>query len=103
MLLIPCPYCGERPEIEFRHGGEAHIARAERPAELDDTAWAAFLYLRSNPKGLHAERWRHIHGCGRFFNALRDTVTDKFAATYRIDEPRPDPASAAKDEVRGEG
>src|SRR5215217_3661181 len=31
MLLIPCPYCGEdRPEIEFRNGGEAHIARPLR-------------------------------------------------------------------------
>jgi sarcosine oxidase subunit delta len=98
MLLIRCPYCGDRPEVEFRYGGEAHIARAERPADLDDRAWVAFLYLRSNPKGPHAERWRHIHGCGRFFNALRDTVSDKFAATYRIGEPRPDPA-AAKDEA----
>ena len=94
MLLIRCPYCGDRPEIEFRYGGEAHIARAERPVDLDDQAWVAFLYLRSNPKGPHAERWRHIHGCGRFFNALRDTVSDKFAATYRMGEPRPDPASA---------
>ena len=32
MLLIPCPYCGmDRPEIEFRYGGEAHIARPARP------------------------------------------------------------------------
>ena len=27
MLLITCPYCGERPELEFRNMGEAHIAR----------------------------------------------------------------------------
>ena len=26
------------------------------------------------PEGLHVERWRHVHGCGRFFNAVRDTV-----------------------------
>ena len=31
MLLIPCPYCGERPEIEFAYGGEAHIARPRKP------------------------------------------------------------------------
>ena len=32
MLLIPCPYCGTaRPEIEFRHGGEAHVARPPIP------------------------------------------------------------------------
>ena len=32
----------------------------------------------TNPKGLHVERWRHVHGCGRFFNAVRDTVSDFF-------------------------
>jgi sarcosine oxidase subunit delta len=90
MLLIACPYCGPRPEIEFRNGGEAHIARPERPADLDDAAWAEFLYHRTNPKGLHAERWRHIHGCARFFNSLRDTVSDKIIATYKMGEPRPE-------------
>jgi sarcosine oxidase subunit delta len=34
------------------------------------------------------ERWRHIHGCARFFNAVRDTVTDKFVTTYRAGEPK---------------
>jgi sarcosine oxidase subunit delta len=46
--------------------------------------------MRSNPKGVHAERWRHIHGCARFFNALRDTTTDLFLATYKIGEAKPD-------------
>lgn len=97
MLLIPCPYCGERPELEFRYGGEAHIARPEKPAELSDDAWEAYVYLRSNPKGAHAERWRHFHGCGRFFNTLRDTVSDRILATYRIGEPRPAIAPPGKD------
>jgi sarcosine oxidase subunit delta len=90
MLLIPCPFCGERPEIEFRYGGEAHIVRAERPSDLDDTAWEAFLYHRVNPKGVHFERWRHIHGCGRFFNCARDTVSDRILATYKIGEAKPE-------------
>jgi sarcosine oxidase subunit delta len=92
MLLIACPWCGPRPEIEFRHGGEAHIARPD-PASATDADWAAFLFERTNPKGLIAERWRHVHGCGRFFNAIRHTVTDRFVATYRPDEPRPDLAA----------
>ncbi|MGH8249408.1 MAG: sarcosine oxidase subunit delta [Steroidobacteraceae bacterium] len=83
MLLIDCPYCGKRPELEFAYGGQAHIAR---PAELSDQQWADYLYLRSNPRGPHAERWRHVHGCGRFFNAVRDTTTDQFSVTYRIGE-----------------
>ena len=95
MLLIACPYCGPRPELEFRYGGEAHIAQAENPAMLDDEAWGAFLYTRSNPQGLLAERWRHLHGCARFFNAVRDTASDAFVATYRIGEPKPDLAAPA--------
>ena len=90
MLLIHCPYCGQRPEIEFTYGGEAHLARPKRPAELDDNAWAEFLYMRKNTKGLYAERWRHARGCGRFFNAVRDTTTDQFLATYETGSPPPD-------------
>ena len=90
MLLITCPYCGPRPELEFRCGGEAHIARPEDPSALDDAAWRDFLYTRTNPKGIHAERWLHAHGCQRWFNAVRDTVSDKILATYRAGERRPD-------------
>ena len=51
MLLIRCPYCEmDRPEIEFRYGGEAHVARPADPAALDDAQWAEFLYFRSNPE-----------------------------------------------------
>ena len=78
MLLIPCPHCGPRPEIEFSYGGEAYIARPPDPAALDDREWAGFLYARTNPRGPHAERWRHLHGCGRFFNLRRDTRTDRW-------------------------
>jgi sarcosine oxidase subunit delta len=86
MLIIACPYCGPRPEIEFSYGGQAHIARPTQPAQLDDEGWGAFLYLRDNTKGLYAERWRHSHGCGRFFNAVRDTTTDHFTTTYKVGE-----------------
>ncbi len=89
MLLINCPYCGERPEPEFTYGGQAHLERPVQPAEVGAEDWAAFLYVRDNTRGVHAERWRHAHGCGRFFNALRDTTTDFFLATYKAGEPRP--------------
>ena len=82
MLLVKCPYCGARPEIEFRCGGQAHISRPAEPAQLSDQEWAEFLFYRSNTKGEHAERWLHLHGCGRWFNARRDTVSDKFLTTY---------------------
>ncbi len=92
MLLIRCPFCGARPENEFHYGGEAHIARPSDPAAADDATWTDFLYMRTNPKGAHAERWRHIHGCGRFFNCLRDTVSDRIVTTYPVGQPRPDEA-----------
>ena len=96
MLLIDCPYCGQRAEIEFAYGGEAHVARPPDPSALSDEEWAEYLYMRTNPKGRHAERWRHVHGCGRFFNAVRDTVSDFFIATYKVGEARPDVAAMPK-------
>jgi len=99
MLLIPCPICGPRPETEFRYGGEAHVARPELPSALDDQQWVEFLYHRTNPRGLHYERWRHFYGCGRFFNCVRETVSDEIIATYKAGAPRPDPGEL----VEGEG
>jgi sarcosine oxidase, subunit delta len=89
MLVIPCPWCGTRPENEFRYCGQAHVIRPVNPAAADDASWAAYLYLRENPRGGHTERWRHLHGCGRFFNCLRNTVTDRITATYRPRGRRP--------------
>ncbi|MRG56443.1 sarcosine oxidase subunit delta [Phyllobacterium sp. SYP-B3895] len=90
MLLIKCPYCEEeRPELEFRNAGEAHLVRANPIVDQSDDDFAAFLYFRQNPKGLQFERWRHIHGCGRFFNAVRDSVSDKFLTVYKAGEPKP--------------
>ncbi|MGH8140047.1 MAG: sarcosine oxidase subunit delta [Steroidobacteraceae bacterium] len=86
MLLIACPYCGERPELEFVHAGEAHVARPPNPSQTDAQDWVNFLYVRANTQGLYAERWRHAHGCGKFFNAIRDTTTDQFAAVYKVGE-----------------
>ncbi|MEO4044125.1 sarcosine oxidase subunit delta [Hoeflea sp. CAU 1731] len=101
MLLIYCPYCQEeRPELEFAHAGEAHIARPTNMANISDDEFETFFFIRSNPKGLAYERWRHVHGCGCFFNAVRDTVTDKFLATYKTGEPKPDIDSLIK---KGDG
>ena len=89
MLLIHCPYCGLRPELEFSYGGQAHIARPSKPESVTAEQWVEFLYLRTNPRGVLAERWRHVRGCARYFNALRDTRTDRFLATYRSGEAPP--------------
>ncbi len=89
MILIHCPYCEQTlPELEFAYAGEAHIARPADPSALSDEEWEKYLFIRANPRGRHNERWRHVHGCGRFFNAVRDTATDKFELTYKAGEPR---------------
>lgn len=89
MLRIECPWCGTRDEPEFTYGGEAHIARP--PPDCSDETWSSYLFFRTNPKGQHAERWCHSFGCGQWFNVLRDTVTHRIIAVYRMGEPRPDP------------
>ena len=89
MLVIECPYCGARPEPEFAYGGQAHVARPSEPATTTEDELLQYLYLRDNTRGLFRERWRHVRGCGRFFNASRDTTTDFFVTTYKVGE-RPD-------------
>lgn len=80
MLLIACPWCGPRDEIEFAYGGEADRPRPENPDQLSDEDWAEYLFMRLNPKGPHRERWRHANGCGRWFNLTRHTVNHSLGA-----------------------
>lgn len=80
-MLIPCPWCGPRPDSEFAAGGEAHLARPD-PETANDATWGEYLYFRNNVKGAQRERWFHAHGCRRWFNVARDTVTHEIAGTY---------------------
>ena len=89
MLRIRCPWCGPRDEVEFHYGGQAHIPYPQDPDALSDDEWADFLFMRDNPLGPFRERWCHVHGCRRWFNAARDTSTHRFVATYRMDEEPP--------------
>ncbi len=84
MLLINCPYCGERDESEFSFGGEGGISRPTNPDALSDEQWADYLFMRKNPRGLHHELWNHAQGCRRWFNVERDTLTYRIAATRAI-------------------
>ncbi|OSQ43636.1 sarcosine oxidase subunit delta [Thalassospira sp. MCCC 1A01428] len=91
MLLVHCPYCEQTlPELEFTYAGEAHVARPDAATPVSDEEWRNFLFIRNNVKGPHYERWRHFHGCGRYFNAVRDTVSDRFLITYKVGETRPE-------------
>ena len=50
MILINCPYCGERDQSEFSNGGEAHVARPENSENLNDKDWGRYVFYRDNPK-----------------------------------------------------
>ncbi len=89
MLLIKCPWCGDRPETEFHYGGEAHIARPENSEKLSDQEWADFLFMRTNSKGLFKERWYHSNGCRQWFNVLRNTVSHEILTIYKMGEKPP--------------
>jgi len=89
MLLIECPWCGARDESEFSYAGEAHIARPLETENLSDEAWADYLFMRKNPKGLHREQWLHAAGCRRYFNVERNTATYQISGSYKIGEMPP--------------
>jgi heterotetrameric sarcosine oxidase delta subunit len=87
MLLIPCPHCGPRNQVEFTYGGDAAPRRpaTDAPAAL----WFEYVYLRDNPRGPHDELWLHSAGCRCWFKLRRDTRTHDIVAVARIDEQLP--------------
>jgi len=76
MLLVPCPHCGPRAELEFLCAGEG-TTRPD-PAALDAAAWASHVFTRSNHRGPVRERWWHAAGCRRWIELVRDTSTNRF-------------------------
>ena len=62
MMLIACPWCGERPHTEYRYHCVAEaVARdwaSETPEEFQRRTW-----LRDNAMGWQREIWQHVHGC----------------------------------------
>ena len=79
MLLIPCPFCGPRNQLEFTYGGDATLRRP--PPEASEAAWADYVYLRDNPRGPHDELWLHSGGCRQWLVVRRDTRTHDIAGS----------------------
>ena len=81
MLLIECPWCGCRDEIEFAYGGESGLTP---PAiNCSDKDWADYLYMRTNTRGIYRERWNHASGCRQWFEVVRDTTTNAVIETFK--------------------
>ena len=96
MMLIPCPWCGPRNQIEFTYGGDAML---RRPApDAPEAAWVDYVYLRDNPRGPHDELWYHGAGCRSWFKVRRNTRTHEIIASAPADQSFPDdpsPSAAA--------
>jgi methylglutamate dehydrogenase subunit B len=83
MLLIPCPHCGPRAQVEFTYGGDATV---RRPApDADERAWFEYVYVRDNPRGPHDELWLHSAGCRQWFKVRRNTLTHQILASAPMD------------------
>ena len=77
MLVIVCPHCGPRSHAEFTHQGEI-VPRPDPGAARPE--WRSYLYERDNRAGRQRERWFHVHGCRRFLDVERDTVTNEITS-----------------------
>lgn len=89
MFTIECPWCGSRDQSEFTCHGEAHIARPLNTESMTDEEWGDYVFFRKNTKGIHYERWVHAFGCRRWFNAVRNTLSDRISSTYKPGEKPP--------------
>jgi heterotetrameric sarcosine oxidase delta subunit len=74
MLLITCPFCGERAETEFNYGGPVGPDRPDAKT-CSEEVWRDYLLNVPNPAGPVNERWWHARGCGDWFTIWRNTVT----------------------------
>ena len=82
MLLIPCPWCGERHETEFTYGGDGSVT-APRVENTVANDWHTFVYDRKNPAGALTELWHHSYGCGKWIKLKRDTTTNEFLSSEK--------------------
>lgn len=93
MLLIHCPYCGEkREEEEFTYSDEAFITRPLEPENLTDAEWADYVFMRDNLSGTKYENWVHTAGCRKFFIIKRDNLTNAIEKTLKLDDTKTEQA-----------
>lgn len=88
-MRLPCPHCGPRDVTEFTWGGDADVMRPPAPDSTSDEGWAAYLFLRRNPRGVLHERWCHTYGCGQWFTVRRDTATHRVAVAVPSEGTEP--------------
>ncbi len=85
MLLIKCPWCGERAQTEFSYGGSAEKDRPADPYAVSDEEWSDWIFFRDNPAGPHVEYWQHSSGCRRWLKVHRDTLLNEISSVEDVD------------------
>ena len=77
MLLIDCPHCGPRAQIEFTY--ERTVDSVVQPDGTADEAMER-LFTRANPRGEDDEIWRHSFGCRAWLVMTRHRATHEITA-----------------------
>ncbi|MDH3281831.1 MAG: sarcosine oxidase subunit delta [Gammaproteobacteria bacterium] len=80
MLRIPCPVCGLRDHSEFTYRSGISPDK-QRPSE-DETnieLWCDYLFIPTNPRGVHREYWHHAYGCRQWLVVERNTLNHEIA------------------------
>ncbi len=77
MLLINCPHCGPRAQVEFAY--ERTVDSVVEPDAPADQAMER-LFARANPRGIDEEIWRHSFGCRAWLVMSRHRATHEITA-----------------------
>ena len=81
MLLINCPHCGPRAQVEFAY--ERTVDSVVRPDAPADQAMET-LFTRTNPRGEDDEIWRHSFGCRAWLVMTRHRTTHAITAIRAV-------------------
>ena len=81
MLLIVCPHCGPRAQVEF-----AYERTVDSVVQPDAPAPEAMerLFTRANPRGFDEEIWRHSFGCRGWLVMSRHRATHEITAIRAV-------------------
>ena len=81
MLLIACPHCGPRAQIEFAYERTVDsVVQPDAPAEEAIER----LFTRANPRGFDEEIWRHSFGCRAWLVMTRQRTTHEITAIRAV-------------------
>ena len=80
MLLIDCPYCGERDESEFSYGGRCIVYP---PLDSSTTRgdWHRAIHLHDGSQNVINEYWYHEFGCEQWIGIKRDIESHEITST----------------------